>query len=169
MKTVDYTAFHPELFAKMTRQGAFLTTKGADGQINTMTIGWGSIGYYWRKPVFTCVVRQSRYSDKMISENPVFTVSVPKGDGLDQALKICGTTSGRDGDKFAACSLTAQPGQVVDCPVIGEAWLHFECKIVAKTLLSEDCLDPEIMGTWYKDHDMHVAYYGEIVACYENE
>ena len=155
-------------FAEQMKKGILLTTKGEDG-VDTMTIGWGSIGYYWRKPVFTCVVRQSRYSDKMISENPVFTVSVPKGDGLDQALKICGTTSGRDGDKFAACSLTAQPGQVVDCPVIGEAWLHFECKIVAKTLLSEVCLDPDIMGTWYKDHDMHVSYYGEIVACYENE
>ena len=38
MKTVDYTAFHPELFAKMTRQGAFLTTKGADGTIKLYAV-----------------------------------------------------------------------------------------------------------------------------------
>ena len=51
-----------------------------------MTIGWGSVGYYWRRPVFTCVVRQSRFTDQQLKENPVFTVSVPKDSGLDKAL-----------------------------------------------------------------------------------
>ncbi len=169
MKQIDYTQLHPELFGKMTRQGAFLTTKGADGRLNTMTIGWGSVGYYWRRPVFTCVVRQSRFTDQQLKENPVFTVSVPKDSGLDKALAHCGSKSGRNEDKFAACQLTAQPGQKVDCPVIKEAWLHFECRVVARTLVDEDTLAPEIMEGFYKDHDMHVAYYGEIVACYVNE
>ena len=78
MKQIDYTQLHPELFGKMTRQGAFLTTKGAGGRLNTMTIGWGSVGYYWRRPVFTCVVRQSRFTDRQLKENPVFTVSDPR-------------------------------------------------------------------------------------------
>ena len=115
------------------------------------------------------MVRQSRFTDQQLKENPVFTVSVPKDGGLDKALAFCGSKSGRDEDKFAACQLTAQPGQKVDCPVIGEAWLHFECRVVARTLLDEDTLAPEIMEGFYKDHDMHVAYYGEIVACYVNE
>jgi flavin reductase (DIM6/NTAB) family NADH-FMN oxidoreductase RutF len=169
MENVSYTRYFPELMDKMTREGAFLTTKGRDGKINTMTIGWGSVGYYWNRPVFTCVVRQSRFTDTQLAENPVFTVSVPKDKALDKALAYCGTRSGRDQDKFAACGLTAQPGTAVDCPVVGEAWLHYECVIKGKTLLSSDALEDDILQACYKNGDMHVAYYGEIVACYVNE
>lgn len=169
MKNVAYAQHFPELMEKMTREGAFLTTKGQDGTVNTMTIGWGSVGYYWNRPVFTCVVRQSRFTDELLGQNPVFTVSVPKDKALDKALAYCGTRSGRDQDKFAVCHLTAQPGTAVDCPVVGEAWLHYECRVKAKKLLSADTLEPDILAAAYKNGDMHMAYYGEIVACYVNE
>ena len=32
------------------KKGAFLTVR-ADGSINTMTIGWATIGYIWQRPI----------------------------------------------------------------------------------------------------------------------
>ena len=34
------------------KKGAFLTT-AFGGKVHTMVIGWGSIGYMWRLPIFT--------------------------------------------------------------------------------------------------------------------
>ena len=155
MKTVLYSELHPELFAKMTTRGAFFTVKGKDGRINTMTIGWGSVGYCWNRPIFTGYIRLSRYTEELLEENPVFTVSVPLDDALDPALAFCGTKSGREVDKFAACGLTAVPGRKVDCPVVGEAGLHYECRIVAKTLLDGQAMTPAVTDRFYGDGDYH--------------
>ena len=60
-------------------EGVLLTTK-ADGQVNTMTIGWGTIGIQWRKPIFIAFVRQSRLTKELLDKNLEFTVNVPYGD-----------------------------------------------------------------------------------------
>lgn len=59
------------------KKGAFLTVK-ADGIINTMTIGWATIGYLWQRPVFMVAVRDSRYTFKLIEKTGNFTVTIPK-------------------------------------------------------------------------------------------
>ena len=40
-----------EAILKTLSKGAFLTT-AADGKQNTMTIGWGSLGFKWGQPTF---------------------------------------------------------------------------------------------------------------------
>jgi len=47
-----------EVMAKI-KKGAFLTVK-ADDKVNTMTIGWATIGIVWKKEVFMVAVRDSR-------------------------------------------------------------------------------------------------------------
>ena len=42
-----------------TGKGVLLTTK-CDGKVNTMTIGWGTIGIEWGRPVFVAYVRVAR-------------------------------------------------------------------------------------------------------------
>ena len=48
--------------------GILLTTK-AEGRINSMVIGWGTIGINWGKPVFAAYVR-SRQSGCMKKTSP---------------------------------------------------------------------------------------------------
>lgn len=91
-----------EAILKTLSKGAFLTT-AADGKQNTMTIGWGSLGFKWGQPTFTVMVRQSRYTKELIDANPEFTVSFPVKEGFAQALGLCGSKSGRDLDKFGSC------------------------------------------------------------------
>lgn len=57
-----------EAILKTLSKGAFLTT-AAEGKQNTMTIGWGSLGFKWGQSTFTVMVRQSRYTKELIDAN----------------------------------------------------------------------------------------------------
>lgn len=92
-----------EVILKTLSKGAFLTT-AADGKQNTMTIGWGSLGFKWGQPTFTVMVRQSRYTKELIDANPEFTVSFPVNEGFAPALGLCGSKSGRSG-QVCSCRL----------------------------------------------------------------
>ncbi|MBR0175797.1 MAG: hypothetical protein IJQ22_09905, partial [Bacteroidales bacterium] len=39
-----------------------LVTAGVPGDVNTMTISWGSLGELWNRPVVTVYVTSSRYT-----------------------------------------------------------------------------------------------------------
>lgn len=146
-------------------QGAFLTVKSGD-KINTMTISWGNVGYEWNRPIFTVLVRKSRYTYDLIENSDDFTVSIPLNENLKKALAVCGSKSGRDIDKFKECNLTLEKSENVDTPIIGECELHYECKIVYKQEMNPKFLSNAIVESFYKDGDYHTLYYGEIVATY---
>ncbi len=150
------------------KRGAFLTTKNGDKE-NTMTISWGSVGYQWGKPIFTVMVRQSRYTHELIENGGEFTVSIPVGDKMKKALAICGSKTGRDVNKFDAAEITSIAGKVVSTPVIAGCEYIYECKIVYKQDMNPSLISKDILNTSYADDDFHTFYFGEIVACYTEE
>jgi len=123
----------------------------------------------WNKPVFTALVRYSRYTYEIIEKSQDFTVSFPLKGMLNKELGICGTKSGRDMDKIKNAKLTLKNGEVVNSPIIDDCELHIECKIVYKQAMDETFLDNEIKNKAYPDGDHHVMYYGEIVKAYIKE
>lgn len=149
-------------------KGAFLTVKDGD-KLNTMTIGWGTVGFIWQKPVFMIMVRQSRYTYQILENTREFTVSIPIKNNLKKELAFCGTKSGRDVDKFKECNLTPERGKVVETPIIGECDLHYECKIIYQQSMEPALAAPGIKKLAYPKGDYHGMYYGEIVACYLKE
>ena len=167
MKEVDYKQFSEKAIEQL-QKGAFLNVKSGD-KINTMTIGWGSIGYSWKKPVFMVMVRYSRYTYELLKDAKEFTVSLPIDVDLSKQLSICGKKSGRDVDKFKLCDLTPATANKVDAPIIAECDLHYECKILFKQDIKEAELDNEFKDTFYKDNNFHVLFYGEIVGTYIKE
>jgi len=160
---------------KAMNPGILLTTKSGD-QVNTMTIGWGTIGVEWGKPIFIGFVRESRYTRTMLKENAEFTINVPYGDFDKNILGICGRTSGRDTDKIAELGLTLEEPEVISVPGIRELPLTLECKVVYAQaqelgLLSEPFLSryyPQDVDSAYpgSNRDYHIAFYGEIVDAY---
>ena len=150
--------------ASQIKHGAFLTVRAGE-RLNTMTIGWGMTGFIWQMPVFMVAVRDSRYTFELMEAASDFTVSLPYGD-LAQALKVCGTKSGRDVDKFAAGGLNAVAAQQVTSPVLDFAGLHYECKIRFKAPMDPSLLDAQLEYL-YPAKDYHSLYFGEIAACYE--
>ncbi|MFD3156449.1 flavin reductase family protein [Haloimpatiens sp. FM7330] len=166
---INYTENLQEAFKYIQKQGAFLTVKDKNGKVNTMTIGWANIGFEWGKPVFTVLVRKQRYTHELIENAQDFTVCIPLDEDMKEALKFCGTKSGRDFDKFEECNLKVENGKKVESPVIGNCGLTYECKIAYKHEMSSKFLRKDIKDKWYKAEDYHVIYYGEIVDCYMNK
>jgi len=143
-------------------KGALLTVK-SNGKLNTMTIGWATVGRIWNKPVLTVLVRFSRHTHDIISKANSFTVSFSKDGSLKNAIATCGAKSGRDIDKFQECGLTPVYVDDIETPYIAEGDLHFICKLVYKNTLEPELLSEDIKRIWYKDNDYHCIYFGEIV------
>jgi flavin reductase (DIM6/NTAB) family NADH-FMN oxidoreductase RutF len=147
------------------KPGNFLTTKN-DEVINTMIIGWGGVNVIWGRPVFIVLVRDSRATYNLIENSLEFTVSTPINNNLIEAIKICGTKSLRDIDKFKYCNLTPVKGRKIDTPIIGECELHYECKVIYKQTLDQDSVPDYIKDRYYNKNANHTVYYGEILDQY---
>ena len=151
----------------MAKGGAFLTV--SDGQrSNTMTMGWGYVGYQWQKPVFVALVRKSRFTYEIFETATEFTVSIPILDTMKEALAFCGTKSGREYNKFKEANLTLAPGKTVDVPIITGCDTYFECKILFRQDMDPKGLDATLDQIHYqkKNNDYHTLFFGEIVASY---
>jgi len=153
-----------------TGKGVLLTAKSGD-KVNSMTIGWGILGIEWGKPIFVALVRESRYTKKLLDENPEFTVNVPLGDIDKNILAVCGTKSGRDMDKIKALGLTLEEGKTVSVPAIRELPLTLECKVIYKQDQDPAAINEENDAKYYakdtkNEGDYHTAYYGQITAAY---
>ncbi len=148
-------------------RGAFLTTALGD-KVNTMVIGWGSLGYMWRLPVFTALVRANRFTYEILEKTGEFTVTLPDVI-LPEALNICGTKSGRNMDKLEAAGLSVAPSRKIKTPRLLIPGYHYECKVLYKTAMSPANLDKAIKELWYEKEpgDYHTLYFGEILASYQ--
>lgn len=149
---------------RMSEDGLLLGTADAEGKPNVMTIGWGTVGSIWGKPVFLVLVRPSRYSHRNIEATGEFTVNVPAA-GMSSAVLFCGTHSGRDCDKFRECGLTPEPGKKVRAPIIRECVVHYECAVVHRNDVQPPSLAGEIRSSSYSDREYHRIFWGEILAC----
>jgi len=165
MKKVNYMAVAEKVITQI-RNGAFLTVKSGEA-LNTMTIGWATIGFVWRKPILMVAVRDSRHTFGIIEKAADFTVSVPLTD-MHDTLMFCGTKSGRDVDKYKACNLEIKDAQQVHSPIIKTKGIHFECKIVYKSAMDPANLIKDYEDI-YPERDYHTLYFGEIIECYEIE
>ena len=163
MRDVDFMAVYEEAM-KQIKEGAFLTVKAGEA-LNTMTIGWATIGFAWRKPVMMIMVRDSRHTFSLIEKADDFTVSIPTTD-MKKEIAFCGTKSGRDVDKFKVCGLKIAPSRQVGSPIVQIPGIHFECRIVYKNAIDPQLLSRDL-DPLYPQKDYHTLYFGEILACYE--
>ena len=148
--------------------GRALLTVGGE-KPNTMTIGWGSIGYFWNKPVLMVVVRPQRHTYPALLESKQFTVSMGVSDAHKDIFAFAGRNSGADVDKFNGHGLTAVPARTVDAPIVGECELHFECRTLLEQDMTPDAMDKSVIERAYPDGDFHRMFFGEIVACYRTD
>jgi len=153
----------PETLQALSSPGLLLVSLDARRRPNVMTIGWGSVGIFWGKPIFVVPVRGSRYTYQCIEKTGDFTVNVLPRKLADLAM-FCGTVSGRDHDKFAEANLTAVAGRRVRSPIVEECVLHYECKVVHKNDVAPKALTTEITRSCYPQGDHHRLYFGEILA-----
>lgn len=131
---------------------------------NGMTVSWGGVGELWNKEVVFTFIRPQRYTKKFMDESDYFTLSFFDADKKD-ALKICGSKSGRDCDKMKLAGLNpVYDGEAV---YPEEARLVIVCrKIAVQKMDNAGFIDKSIEQN-YPSGDYHFIYVGEIVKVLE--
>ncbi len=66
---------------------------------------------------------------ELISAAGEFGINIPTRDQLD-AVRLCGSLSGRVADKFAEAGLTPQSGNVISSLLVAECPVNLECRVV---------------------------------------
>lgn len=148
------------LFSAIGDGWMLITVCKSDGSYNTMTASWGGGGIFWGKPVVAVGIRPERYTYEFAEAGD--RISLSFFEGHKDALRLCGTKSGRNCDKVAESGLT---------PLHDHAgYVYFaEAKTVALTRklyaddLKENCfVDPTLLPRWYSDGGLHRIYVCEI-------
>ena len=137
-----------------------LITAGNETACNTMTASWGGVGVLWNLPVAFAFVRPQRHTYSFLETHDTFSLSFLSEEYRD-ALRFCGTHSGRDGDKFAATGLSAQYEN--GTPYIEQARLVLVCRKLHVSDFSADQFITDAPLTHYKANDFHRQYIGEII------
>ena len=156
-------------------KGILLTTKNGT-KVNSMVIGWGTLGINWLKPVFVAYVREGRFTREQLDANPEFTVNVPMEDFDRKIIAVCGGRSGRDTDKVKEAGLTLVEPESISVPGIRDFPLTLECRVIYRGKQDLAALEGKVDPRLYPqdvdgaavgaNRDAHVSYYGEIVAAY---
>ena len=138
-----------------------LVTTGVPGDVNTMTISWGSLGELWGKPVVTVYVSSSRYTHEFMEKNGNFTVSFFPSE-CRPALQYLGSHSGRDGDKISQSGLSLE-WLDSGLPSFKEADMVIEARKIYGAPFSEEGFG-DIPSELYASGRMgvHSVYVGEI-------
>lgn len=147
---------------KMFADEWFELAAGKEGDMNLMTIAWGTLGELWSKPVVTVYVSTSRYTYEYMEKNDYFTIThFPAS--MREKLQYLGTASGRDEDKVKGADLTVEFTDLGN-PIFAEADLAIECKKIYSDQFKADKLPLE-RRQWHEETGtgIHVMYVGEIV------
>ena len=164
-RKIDFCEYAGTIIRAM-QQGTLLTTKVGD-KVNSMAIGWGTIGIQWEKPIFIAFVRTCRFTHDMLAGNAEFTINVPVGEFQHKAISLLGSKSGRDMDKIAAAGLTLVEPNVISVPGIKEFPLTLECRVLYQQLQHDNELNDELVQRFYTQQTAnHTAFYAEIVDAY---
>ncbi len=142
----------------------FLFTAGNLKKWNTMTAGWGEVGYLWNKYIVTGFIRPQRFTYQFVEKNKYFTFCFFEKK-YEKALLFCGEHSGRDYDKAKETGLTPMQTRLGNV-YFKEARLVLECrKIYYQDLDPKKFLDRSIEKLYHRN-DYHRFYIGEIVNCF---
>ena len=136
----------------------------AENKVNGMTASWGFFGVMWNKNVAVCMIRPQRYTYGLAEREDRLSISFFSEDYRD-ALRLCGTKSGRDLDKLAASGLHTE--ELDGVSVVSESDTVLICrKLYAGDLTREGFLDPSLLSH-YKQEDYHRMYVCEIEKAYK--
>lgn len=116
-----------------------LVTSAANGRRNVMAAAW-SMPVEFVPPRVAVVIDKRTFTRELVRASGAFGICIP-GAGLVDLTYAVGSTSGRDGDKFARHGIAARAGPVLGVPVIEDGccgWL--ECRLIPEAH-TEDAYD----------------------------
>lgn len=132
---------------------AVLIGTTVNGKPNFMTAAWCGVACS-EPPMLAVGIRPARYTYEGIRQNMTFSINVPST-AMVRETDYCGVASGAKVDKVAACGFKVFFGSLKDAPLIEQAPVNLECRVVhlldlgahvlvvgrvEGTFVSDDCL-----------------------------
>ncbi len=117
---------------------------------NIITIAWCGVACS-DPPLLYISVRPRRHSYKLIMEDKVFGINIPKADQVKK-VDMCGIISGKNQDKFKMCNFEMFRGEITGVPLIKDCPVNIELKLFENL-----------------DLGVHTMFIGEVVAVYIDE
>jgi flavin reductase (DIM6/NTAB) family NADH-FMN oxidoreductase RutF len=95
-----------------------------------------------------CIVSNRDYTFEILEETKECVINIPTAE-LAKKVVACGNISGRTVDKFKKFQLTAEPGTVVQAPLIAECYANLECRVVDTRMVESYCMFVlEVVKAW---------------------
>ena len=151
----------PGNIIKMLNEDWMLITAGDRTKFNMMTASWGGLGVLFGKPSAFCFINPMRYTYSLMEQGDTYTLTFYT-EAYRDALKLCGTVSGKDTNKVEASGLTpiTTPS---GAQAFSEAWMIIECrKMVVQPLSQTVIADPTIRQS-FDGKPVNTLFIGEIL------
>jgi flavin reductase (DIM6/NTAB) family NADH-FMN oxidoreductase RutF len=127
-----------------------VVSRGADGSVNVMPVGWSTITS-GTPLLYAVAINAGHHTTRLIRETREFVVAAPSA-GMALATLYCGTHSGRDESKIAPSGLELLPATAVRVPLLEGAVYNLECVLHVEVETGD-----------------HVLFVGEVVAAHLDE
>lgn len=127
-----------------------LISCGSEDKANIITLAWTTVCSH-NPPLVAIAVSPLRYSCSIIETSQEFVINIPNAQLLKEVW-LCGTTSGRNVDKFKIAHLTKRKAEKINSVYIDECIGHLECKVF-KNFTTGD----------------HILFIGEVIGAYVEE
>ncbi|MDZ4121286.1 MAG: flavin reductase family protein [Candidatus Cloacimonadaceae bacterium] len=128
LKTCDYSDVNS--LVHLPAKVVLAVSETPAGSYNLITLEWfmrTSIA----PPMFAISIGHSRFSHDCFESKRFFNLVFPS-DEQKSLLSLCGSTSGRDTDKFSLGDVNSIPGKLQKLPVLVDAVANLECEIVTQ-------------------------------------
>jgi len=112
-----------------------VTSCDAAGEVNLMTASWAGI-VSKTPPTMAVSLYHGRKSYANICKNRQFVVNMVPASLVVEA-DFCGIRSGHKEDKLAASGLSLEPADVLEVPLLAEAPLNVECRLVQEVPIGD--------------------------------
>jgi flavin reductase (DIM6/NTAB) family NADH-FMN oxidoreductase RutF len=129
------------LWRKYPEQVVLVVTRGADGRVNVMAVGWTGIAS-GDPLMFMLGIDDGAYTYELIRSTKAFVVAFPS-EAMGAAVLHAGSVHGHSRDKLAETGLATTPALRIAAPLLSDAVANFECEL-ADIVQPGDC--PLIFG-----------------------
>lgn len=160
----DISQYGENVFSEIGKKWMLICAYDKENErTNAMTASWGGLGILWNKPVCIVFVRPQRHTFKLLNESDTFSACFLPEKYRD-ALRLCGTKSGRDMDKLLESGLSDTDVGGVKAINDSDTVLVLK-KIYTDELKKNGFIFPEELAH-YKNDDFHTFYVCEIAGIY---
>jgi flavin reductase (DIM6/NTAB) family NADH-FMN oxidoreductase RutF len=124
-----------------------LLTTARKGRANVMAMSWHMMVEF-EPPLIACVVSNADYSFAALRATKECVIAIPALELAEKVVAV-GNCSGRDGDKFERCGLSAVKAECVGAPLVGECFANLECRVADTGLVNKyNLFVLEVLKAW---------------------